>query len=138
MKTDIQASFSVQSWDESTWEGADARATSGRKQSHARVTYAYDGDLKGESELHYLMSYNEDGTGTFVGMERFSGSVRGKEGGFVLSHTGTFDSEAVRGELTVAPGSGTGELAGISGAATVSIAGHKASYPITFALELPA
>lgn len=63
------------------------------------------------------MSYVGDGTiGTFIALEHVShGTLGGRKNSFVLQHIGTFDKTSVSGKLIVVPGSGTDELAGLSG-----------------------
>lgn len=134
--TQANASFSVAGWDEKTWEGAPHNEVEGRKLTRAEVSFTYQGDIEGESTLQYLMSYNEDGTGSFVGIEKVTGSINGRSGGFVWQHTGRFDERGVWATLTVAPGSGTGELAGLNGKAEIELIGHKDSYPIVFEYEI--
>ena len=136
MTTQAKAAFSVTSWDEKTWDGKPQSEVPGRKITRAEVTYTYTGQLEGEATMQYLMTYNEDGTGNFVGLEKVTGSVDGKSGSFVLQHVGTFDEKGVWATLTVAPGSGTDELAGLSGKAKVELVGHQESYPVTFDYDL--
>ncbi len=54
MKTRANATFSVQSWDEQTWDGQPAQEVTGSKLTRAVVGYRYEGDIKGESEMRYL------------------------------------------------------------------------------------
>ena len=137
MKIDGQAMFAVKSWDEETWAGTPATEVTGAKLTRATVTYTYRGDIEGESELQYLMTYGDDGvTGSFVGLEQVRGSVGGREGTLVFEHTGTFDAQGVKATLRVAPGSGTGELAMLRGLGSVELVGHRAEYPIQFTYEL--
>ena len=135
MSREAQARFSIRGWDEKTWDGRSAREVQGAKLTHAEVTYRYEGDVEGTSTVHYLMHYREDGTGQFTALERFDGTVHGRAGGFVLQHSGTFDGMQVSGILAILAGSGTGELAGISGEARVDIAGHQESYPFVLVYE---
>ncbi len=127
--TQAKASFAVTSWDEKTWEGQPGSEIKGAKRTHSVVGYNYEGDLVGESTLHYLMSYTEDGPGSFVGIEHITGTLGGRSGSFDVQHVGTF--EPVRATLTVVPGSATGELAGLRGQAEVELVGHQERYPLT-------
>ena len=56
-----------------------------------------------------------DGTASFVGIERVTGSVGGRTGTFLLQDQGTVTGGVVEGEWFVVPGSGTGELPGLRG-----------------------
>ena len=79
---------------------------------------AFSGGLEGEGTVEWLMGYGEDGTAAFVGLERVVGRVDGRSGTFVLQHTGTFDGKLATADVTVVPGSGTGDFAGIKGGGT--------------------
>jgi uncharacterized protein DUF3224 len=105
------AEFEVEHWDESQALEADG----GSKVTQASVTMAFAGDLQGEGTVEWLMGYGDDGTASFVGLERIVGRIGDRSGSFVLQHTGTFDGAVARAKLSVVPGSGTGGLAGIEG-----------------------
>lgn len=133
-----QTIFSVKGWDENTWDGKNYREVDGAKLTHAEVKYAYEGDIQGESTVHFLMSYVADGSyGSYVALEHVSGKLGGKSGSFVVQHTGIFNKDGVQGKTTVVPDSGTGELAGLKGQGSYDLAGHQESYPLQFDYELP-
>jgi hypothetical protein len=67
-------------------------------------------------------------------MERVSGSLRGRRGTFVLQHSGTMDRGNPQLVVTVVPDSGTEELAGLSGAMRIDIAGGAHSYVFEYTL----
>jgi hypothetical protein len=63
------------------------------------------------------------------------GSLRRKTGSFVLQHNGTMNGSSRELTITVTPGSGTGQLEGISGTMTIKIAPDgKHSYEFEYAL----
>jgi len=111
MTTHATAEFEVKSWDEN--QALESR--DGSKVTQASVTMAFAGDLEGEGTVEWLMGYGDDGTAAFVGLERVVGKVGDREGTFVLQHTGTFDGKLAKADLSIVPGSGTGDLAGIKG-----------------------
>jgi hypothetical protein len=129
MTQQANATFAVKSWSENTWEGKPAAEVTGAKLTYSKVEYIYKGDMEGESSIQYLMSYNEDGSGQFVALEHFTGKIGGKSGSVVFQQVGTF--EPVTATLTVLPGSGTGELAGLRGESHFVIPGHMEQYPFT-------
>ena len=111
MTTEATATFTVESWDEAPWdEQADLP-----KLTRATVEKSLSGDLEGTSTTVWLMSYGADGSADFVGIERVKCTVGGRAGSFVLQHIGRFDDGAARASLVVIPGSGTGDLSGLSG-----------------------
>ena len=62
------------------------------------------------------MCYRPDQTADFVGLERVVGRIGDRSGSFVALHSaGSFDGAAAHGQLSVVPGSGTGELRGLCG-----------------------
>ena len=61
------------------------------------------------------MAYRPDKTARFVGLQQIAGTVGGRTGSFVLTAEGDHDGSTSRIAWQVVEGSGTGELAGISG-----------------------
>jgi Protein of unknown function (DUF3224) len=114
MSTTATASFQIDNWDEQEiFETAD-----GPKVTRAEVTKSFSGGLEGEGTVEWLMGYDENGTATFVGLERVVGTLDGKRGSFVIQHSGSFDGKTAKAELTIVPGSGSGELSGLKGGGT--------------------
>ena len=127
-----QITFANTSWDERTWDGNPHTEVTGAKVTHAAVKTNYAGDLEGTSTLQYLMGYVGEGSiGSFIGMEQITGSLGGRKGTFVVLHSGTFDAEGVKGNITVVPDSGTGELKGLRGTGAYDLVGHHDRYPLT-------
>lgn len=126
MTTRASATFEIKAWDEKPYDEFEG----GRKLTRASVKKAFHGDIEGESSLEYLMVYGEDGSASFVGMERVVGHVRDRSGSFVLQHSGTFAGGIAKATWFVAPGSGTGELGGLRGEGGFA-AGHAQPYAIT-------
>ncbi len=121
-------SFSVKSWDESTYQELGDNA----KLTKATVSFALDGDLTAEATWDAVMCYRPDGTAVFTGMQRMDGELAGREGSFVLQADGEFADGEARSRWQIVAGSGTGELAGLTGSGT-SMA--TASPTGTFELE---
>ena len=123
--------FTVTGWDEEAYVDVDGEGTKAgevyypsRGLSHARVSYAYTGDLEATSVLSYLIGYRPGG-GPVVGLEQVTGTLDGHDGSFVLQHTGGQDASSVWAHLEVLPGLGTGGLEGLRGEADLRIAGHS-------------
>ncbi len=82
-----------------------------------------------------LGTQNEaDGSGGYVALELVTGTLNGKRGSFVLQHNGTMSGGAYTMNVNVVPGSGTGELVGISGRMTVIIEGKEHRYDFAYLL----
>jgi hypothetical protein len=114
MSTHITGTFRYTSWDENAYE----ELSEGRRLTRASVAQDLAGDIEGEGSAEWLMCYRPDKTATFVGLQRLTGRVGGREGSFVVESHGTFDGELARGRWTIVPGSGTDELSDITGAGT--------------------
>jgi hypothetical protein len=121
MTTPATGRFEMKSWDESPYQEREG----GRKLTRASVSNAFSGDIEGESTLEYLMAYSDEETAFFVGMEEVVGRVGERTGSFVLQQTGTYKDGTVNAAWFVVPGSGTGELAGLTGEGGFVWAGHE-------------
>src|SRR4029450_11149263 len=101
--------FAIKGWDEQPY----AEHEGAPKLTHARVTSAYGGDLEGQGPAGPLMLADDDAP--YAGYERVVGSLGGRSGSFVLRLDGGFEGGAARTTWTVEEGTGTGELAGLTG-----------------------
>lgn len=131
MSTEASCTFKVTTWDEKPYQEFDG----GAKLTRAKVSQAYQGAINGEGLVEFLMSHAANGTASFVGMELVRGTVAGKSGSFVIQHVGTFDSGGARSAWYIVPGSGNGELAGITGKGSYIATGE--SVPVIFSYEFP-
>jgi len=96
----------------------------------------FHGGLEGTSKGEMLATGNgEKGTsGGYVALEQFTGTLDGRKGTFILQHSGTLDHGAQHLTITVVPDSGTGELAGLTGELSITIAEGKHSYDFEYSL----
>ena len=111
MSTQATSTFKIDGWDEQPY--AD-------KLTRAQVKATYSGDIEGQGETEWLMCYREDKTADFVGFQRIVGRIGDRSGSFVFESTGAFDGKEAAGPITIVQGSGTGDLAGITGSGTFS------------------
>jgi hypothetical protein len=131
MKRTANARFSIKSWDEKPCnEGKDLP-----KMTRASVDKTFTGDVDGEGHVEYVMMYRSDGTAAFVGLERITGRIAGRNGSFVLQRTGVFEDGQAKESYSVVTGSGTGELRSLRGEGTSSV-GHATDYPFALNYEL--
>jgi hypothetical protein len=79
------------------------------------VEESFSGDIVGDGVAEFLQAARPDGSASFVGLERVTGTVAGKKGTFLLQDAGTVEGNVVSGEWFVVPGSGTDELVGLRG-----------------------
>jgi len=130
MTTLLKGTFQITGWDETPYNEHD----DGSKQTHAKITQRYIGDIDGLSELQYLMSYTRDGNAVFVGFENVSCTIDGKSGGFVIQHNGKFEAGVASSHFIIVEGSGTQGLVDISGTGTFTSADNgQAHYTLTLA-----
>jgi Protein of unknown function (DUF3224) len=97
----------------------------------------FHGDLEGISKGEMLATQTDmPGSAGYVALERVTGKLHGRSGSFVLQHSATMQRGTPTSSITVVPDSGTGELRGLSGKMTISVAGDGAhSYEFDFKLE---
>ncbi|MGC9988162.1 MAG: DUF3224 domain-containing protein [Terriglobales bacterium] len=74
------------------------------------------------------------GVAGYVAIEVVTGTLGGRQGSFALQHSGTMDQGGRKLSVIVVPGSGTGELKGISGTFDIQIANGQHSYDLEYKL----
>lgn len=94
------------------------------------------GDLEGTSHGEMLTAgTTEKNSGGYVAVERFTGTLHGRTGTFILQHSATMNRGVPHLLITVVPDSGTGQLKGISGTFNVIITKDgKHSYDFEYTL----
>jgi hypothetical protein len=99
------------------------------------INKQFHGDLTGGSEGQMLtgMTSVKDSAG-YVAIERVNGTLQGRQGSFLLQHSGTMTRGEPQLTITVVPDSGTGQLAGLTGRMTIKIVGGKHYYEFEYAL----
>lgn len=103
----------------------------------ATFTTVWSGQATGESTCGLLISYLDGDpddpqslVGPYTGYEHARVTLAGRTGTFVLATSGDHSGGVARTEVSVVPGSGTGELAGLRGA------GHYAADAMEYTMEL--
>ena len=138
MTTTLEIKLTIESWDEQPYRELE----DGRKFTRAEVGlggHRPDGPSSAVESATYegLMYYGTDGTSAYVTIMQITGTLEGRTGSFVLTGSGTYDGTTARGESSIVPGSGSGELAGISGSATSSSTHEDYPYmPLTLRYDL--
>lgn len=131
MPTTITATFDLDSWEEETFDDAP-----GARLFLIRVGKTYRGDVAGTSRttLASAISTASDADAGYGGVERMEVSVAGRgTGTFVLRHAAIASSAGASMEVLIVPGTGTGELEGITGSAHIDVAEDGTH---TFTLQL--
>ncbi len=77
----------------------------------------------------------QHGHAGYVAIERVTGTLDGKQGSFVLQHMASLDASGSHMTVKVIPGSGSGDLQGITGTFEIKITDGQHNYDLTY--ELP-
>jgi hypothetical protein len=96
----------------------------------------YHGDLEGVGKGQMLTAGTPaKGAGGYVAIEKVTGTLNGRSGGFVLQHNGIMSNNKPQMTIIIVPESGTGQLEGIAGRLTITIAPTgKHSYNLEYTL----
>ena len=112
-------------------------ATGGDAIGRMALEKRFHGDLDATSKGQMLAHRSAfAGSAGYVAMELVRGTLGGREGTFVLQHSGTMDRGAANLDLAVVPDSGTGALEGLVGTMAIRIAEGGAHF-YAFDYELP-
>jgi Protein of unknown function (DUF3224) len=125
-----QAPFTNDRYDEEPYgEGAGVELT------RVHISRTFSGDLEGTATAEILISKSEGGGG-YTGQDLITGTLNGKAGGFVIQHGGIMGPEGISNAGTIVPGTGSGELEGITGEGTL-LADEEGNHTLTLVYELP-
>ena len=91
----------------------------------ATMEKAFEGGVAGRSATLFTSAYDQErGAGTYVAVESFEGTLDGRAGTFNFVHSATTGGADRSDEyFVIVPGSGTGELTGITGTGSIEIDG---------------
>jgi len=67
-------------------------------------------------------------------MEKITGTLKGRTGTFLVQHSGTLNQGAQQLSITIVPGTGSGQLAGIAGKMDIKITEGKHLYELEYTL----
>ena len=123
------APFTNDRYDEEPYGEAD-----GAELSRVHISRTFTGDLDGSSAAELMIAKSEGGGG-YVGHDRITGSLGGRSGTFVFQHTGLMGPAGVTNTGTIVPGTGTGELEGITGDGAM-LADDEGNHTLTLSYEL--
>jgi hypothetical protein len=123
------APFTNDRYDEEPYAEAD-----GVELSRVHISRTFTGDLEGESTAELMIAKSEGGGG-YLGHDRVTGVLDGKSGGFVFQHTGIMGPAGISNTGMIVPGTGSGELEGITGEGTM-LADEEGNHTFTLNYEL--
>jgi Protein of unknown function (DUF3224) len=117
-----------------SFENADPAWKLGRMSIDKTLT----GDLVATTKGQMISAMTgTTGSAGYVAIERVTGTLHGRQGSFVLQHSGIMDRGAKSLSVVVVPDSGTDGLAGLEGDFTILIEDGKHSYEFTYRFREP-
>src|SRR5690349_14965494 len=89
----------------------------------ATMTKTFAGEISGRSSTLFTAAFDQaTGVGTYVAMESFEGSIAGLAGTVNFAHSATTLGDSREAEFfVIVPGSGTGDLVGLSGTGGLAV-----------------
>jgi Protein of unknown function (DUF3224) len=95
----------------------------------------FTGDLAATSAGQMLAFRSDtEGSAGYIALERVSGTLPGRQGGFVLQHSGSMNRGAPGLQISVVPDPGTGQLAGLAGKMQLDQSAGWRAYTLTYTL----
>jgi len=110
MRTRAEATITVQHSEAEAYDKAEGPAL-----MEIRINEIFAGDIEGSSPVRALQLMRDDKSASLVSLQRFTGTLGGRQGSFVLQGSETVDQCKITATWFVVPGSGTGELRGLRG-----------------------
>jgi len=111
MPTRAVAKFDVTGWEPAEIESPEG----GPKMGRALIKKTFSGDLVGTSSTEMLSCGTPDSGAGYIAQELVTGTLAGRSGMFVMQHGGIAAKGEQRAFGSIVPGSGTGELRGLTG-----------------------
>lgn len=97
--------------------------------SRFELSKSFHGDLQGTGAGLMLSAGDpQAGAAGYVAMETVDGTLGGRQGGFALQQFGTLDGGSQTLHYEVVPGSGSGQLDGLTGILHLNIDGDGTHY----------
>ncbi|MFG3226182.1 DUF3224 domain-containing protein [Kitasatospora sp. NPDC048194] len=121
------------SFELTAFEPGETEEHEGAAFGRVSIAKTFTGGLSGRSEVRMLsVAGPSGGPASYVAVEHVTGELDGRKGSFVLQHA-AWDTTGVT--IRVVPGTGTGELAGITGSFSLSVDGSGAhTYVLAYEL----
>ena len=103
----------------------------------ARMTLykEFHGDLEAVANGEMLAAHEPlTGAGVYVAIDRVTGMLHGKGGSFLIAHRGIRNADGQELSIVIVPGSGTGQLTGLTGTMGIEIVEKKHFYSVEYEL----
>ena len=99
------------------------------------LTKKFSGDLTATARGQMLSAGTlTKGSAGYVAIDQVTGTLEGRQGSFVLQHTGSMNRGVPTLSIMVVPDSGTEELTGLSGTLSINIIDGKHFYDFIYSV----
>ncbi|HEX6396489.1 MAG TPA: DUF3224 domain-containing protein [Steroidobacteraceae bacterium] len=99
------------------------------------LTKKFSGDLTASARGQMLSAGTlTRGSAGYVAIDHVTGTLEGRQGNFVLQHSGSMNRGVPTLSIMVVPDSGTDELAGLSGTLSINIIDGKHFYDFIYSI----
>ena len=99
------------------------------------LTKKFNGDLTASARGQMLSaSTTTKGSAGYVAIDHVTGTLEGRQGSFVLQHSGSMNRGVPTLSIMVVPDSGTDELTGLSGTLSINIIDGKHFYDFIYSI----
>lgn len=118
-------------------QGSPAEAPAGATPlGHLSLDKVFSGEMAGIGQGEMLTAVTPTaGSAGYVAIERFTGTVHGRPGSFVMQHSGTMSPRGGQQlSITVLPDSGTDALRGIEGRFLLTVDNGQHRYTLEYTL----
>jgi hypothetical protein len=114
---------------------ADNPPAEGAGVARMSIDKRYHGSIDGTAQGEMLAVGDGKQHGAYVAIEKVTATLDGRSGSFALVHRAAMSQGTPQNwEILVVPGSGTEQLAGISGTLTIAIRDGKHFYELQYTL----
>lgn len=113
-----------------------ATGIGGVKIGRMSIDKTFHGPLSATSKGEMLSAMSPvAGSAGYVAIEQVAGAIEGRQGSFALQHYGRMEPGGRHLTLEVVPGSGSGELSGLSGKMNIRIEDGQHFYDFDYELH---
>ena len=93
----------------------------------------FHGDLEAIAHGEMMAAHEPlTGAGVYVAVDRVTGTLDGRGGSFLMAHRGIRNADGQSLDIVIVPGSGTGQLTGITGTVGIEIVGKEHFYSVEY------
>jgi len=93
----------------------------------------FHGDLEAIAHGEMMAAHEPlTGAGVYVALDRVTGTLNGRSGSFLIAHRGIRNADGQELSIVIVPGSGTGQLTGITGSVGIEIVGKEHFYTLQY------